>query len=607
VTTAGTLTQISVVATASGNNVAACATVVEGPFAAPPIDANPANVIDVTSPYTCPSTGTLAQANEVVIGWMCGTGNGTHTASAPGTLDRSTISQAIIRTSIQRIVVTATTAVAPEFTASAVPTDACQGTMSFKRAAEDTATLLDKWYVPLSLPVIYDWGAEQAFASTLFFSAVTGAYTTTISPGSIPIAGASVSPVFATTESITAGSVPITGQTVTAVLGFTDAIVAGSVPITGQTVAPVFAITETISSGSIPITGQLVTPAFGRVTAITASAIPIDGQTVTPVRAFSDTIVAGSVPITGQAVAPVFNITESITAASVPISGQIVTPVLGYTDTIVAGSVPITGQTVAPVFNITEAITAGSVPIDGQSITPVHGEAGEFSTSIEAGSIPITGQDLAPVFSITEAITAAAVPIDGQEVIASIGLTEAIDPASIPIDGQEITPVHDVAGYTTEIEPASLPIEGAEIIPVWSGEVAEPGRGGPVVEMGAVERRRRAIKRGADRAYWEQIREEALAQARAEVKAEAKETAEAIQEVAETILKAPFPEEIPEALAVELGETAFAVEAMGQQPSEIVALSKVAMFRARRSRAIMQVIAELIAEEDELIAMLFAS
>ncbi len=50
VTVAGTLTTVNVPATASTNDASLVADVREGPFTASPLDANPANTADATSP-----------------------------------------------------------------------------------------------------------------------------------------------------------------------------------------------------------------------------------------------------------------------------------------------------------------------------------------------------------------------------------------------------------------------------------------------------------------------------------------------------------------------------------------------------------------------------
>ena len=132
VTVAGTLTQISVPATASTNDAAAVATVFEGPFApGTTLDANPANVTDGTSPYTAPATGTLVQNNEAVIAAIAFPGNQAISATSPAVLAGS-VARANVSVAISVTVVSATTSVTPEFTIGAAGTSGLT-TASFRR------------------------------------------------------------------------------------------------------------------------------------------------------------------------------------------------------------------------------------------------------------------------------------------------------------------------------------------------------------------------------------------------------------------------------------------------------------------------------------------
>jgi hypothetical protein len=70
ITNAGTCTP-SVAATASSNDIGIAAARFEGPFQSPYIDANPA----ISLTITFPATGTLTQADELVIGYF-GSSNG---------------------------------------------------------------------------------------------------------------------------------------------------------------------------------------------------------------------------------------------------------------------------------------------------------------------------------------------------------------------------------------------------------------------------------------------------------------------------------------------------------------------------------------------------
>lgn len=140
VTTAGTLTSISAAATASANNVVHIAAAFEGPFdSTSPLDANPANgTTDVTSPFSCPATGTLAQADELVVAWVAANHSTAYTADSPMTEQVELASQTVIKGNIASKVVAATTTTTPSFTSAANPTQIVLGTSSFKKAGAQT-------------------------------------------------------------------------------------------------------------------------------------------------------------------------------------------------------------------------------------------------------------------------------------------------------------------------------------------------------------------------------------------------------------------------------------------------------------------------------------
>ena len=135
VTNAGTLTTVTFTTAATTNNACCIAAVIEGPFVSSPLDANPANTVnDLSTPYTCPATPTLAQADEAVLCWMVQNGAVTLSATSPNLIVGATVpTQAILSLAVGRQVVAATTAVTPAWTSSVVPTQSCFGTTSFKK------------------------------------------------------------------------------------------------------------------------------------------------------------------------------------------------------------------------------------------------------------------------------------------------------------------------------------------------------------------------------------------------------------------------------------------------------------------------------------------
>ena len=165
VTVAGTLTSVNAATTASTDDAALSVACFSGGslgFASPPIDANPANTTgDVTSPFTCPATGTLAQAIEVVVGWMSLTRGQTNTASpSPFALAKNQASSTAnaassVCAALCFDLVSSTASSSPSFTcASGTFSGSVLGTMSFKQAspAPPAYTPYDPW--PQMMPIL---------------------------------------------------------------------------------------------------------------------------------------------------------------------------------------------------------------------------------------------------------------------------------------------------------------------------------------------------------------------------------------------------------------------------------------------------------------------
>jgi hypothetical protein len=139
VTVAGTLTVVHIAASASANNYSVLAVVYEGPFVASPLDANPANTTDATSPYNAPATGVLAQAVEQVISWICYAG-GTVVNATGGLTTSGNVLDAgsLASVTVGDVTVASTASVSPVFTGTSFT--ATQGTNSFKGVSNPFVT-----------------------------------------------------------------------------------------------------------------------------------------------------------------------------------------------------------------------------------------------------------------------------------------------------------------------------------------------------------------------------------------------------------------------------------------------------------------------------------
>lgn len=131
-TNAGTLTTVNIAATASSNDAAADVCVFAGPFSG--IDASPAIRSDSSTPITGNATGTLAQADEIVVGLVATASNATTIdGTPPWILAGTPAATGIRRAATVYQDVSATTSVTPSF-AFGVSSTAVVQTVSFSRS-----------------------------------------------------------------------------------------------------------------------------------------------------------------------------------------------------------------------------------------------------------------------------------------------------------------------------------------------------------------------------------------------------------------------------------------------------------------------------------------
>ena len=169
VTNAGTISALTFAATASSNNYVVLAVGFEGPFQVSPLDAQPAGIIDDnTTPYTCPTTGVLKQAEEKVICALVHNGNPTLTATAPNLLAVQLNTASVLKAAIGHQTTTTSNSVLPSWTSSATPTASVYDTVTFKRAVTTIAE---------------GWSAEDRWTTNVVLS--NGDKTATMTVGSI--------------------------------------------------------------------------------------------------------------------------------------------------------------------------------------------------------------------------------------------------------------------------------------------------------------------------------------------------------------------------------------------------------------------------------------
>src|SRR5215204_1742085 len=141
-TAAGTLTSVSMTAAASTEDVALAAVVYEGAFDASPLDASPANTTTSGGAKIGPATGTLAQADELVVNWANGTVGWSSGTLTVGTIDVTAASGTTASTeavSIASLIVSATTSTQATWTLGSSAA-LVFGVMTFKKAVGGPVT-----------------------------------------------------------------------------------------------------------------------------------------------------------------------------------------------------------------------------------------------------------------------------------------------------------------------------------------------------------------------------------------------------------------------------------------------------------------------------------
>jgi hypothetical protein len=317
-TVAGTLTQISTAFSSTGSSCSAVAGVFKGPFSA--IDANPANNSDTTSPFSCPATGTLAQAAELIIAWGAHNG-GVTSATAPNTLAVQAVS-ATFRSVLGYQKVAATTTVTPEFTATVGADTPVWGTASFKvfSGVDHQATLVLA-------------ATSTLLANALEYipaSAVLSADSSLAVDASIIAAVEEASSVLATTSTLQINT--FVQRIASAVLNATSALAANGLEYSPAT-AKLSAGSSLIVSSFQYLVSNAVVAATGN---LIANGLTLSPSTTTVVLAATSTLTVNALEY--NVAASVLNATSTLTVNA--LEYNVVSAVLNATSSLIAkGSV----------------------------------------------------------------------------------------------------------------------------------------------------------------------------------------------------------------------------------------------------------------------------
>jgi len=438
VTTAGTLTTISVAATASTNDASAVAAVIEGPFMVGPLDANPANTTDGTTPFTCPATGTLAQAEEVIMASIGINSNQTVAASSPFTLS-GTVARANISTGVSRQKVSATTTQTPEFTGTTAA--AVQTTASFKLARLVTAD--PGSFTVSGTAANLEHGREIAADGGSY--SITGTDATLVGrpPGifdtGIFDTGIFDHPSVAKTLSAGAGAFAFTGTDASLERGFEVAAGAGAFAFTGTDASLEYGREVAGGAGSYAVTGTDANLEYGREV--------LAG--------------AGSYAVTGTDANLEFGREVLADAGAFAFTGTDASLEYGFEVLAGAGSYAFTGVDAALEYGRELAAGAGSYAFTGTDATLLY-SGGAKVLGADAGSYAFTGTDANLEYGREIAADAGAYAYTGQDANLEYGREIAADAGAYAYTGQDATLTYAASAKAIVAEPGAFTFTGTD-------------------------------------------------------------------------------------------------------------------------------------------------
>lgn len=283
VTTGGTLTSVTAACTTSANDGVHIVGVFKGQFSS--IDANVANITsDVTSPFSAPSSGTLAQASEVVIAWGVGNHSTSWSATSPNLLAIQLANSTTIKAALGYQTVSSTSAVAPAFTAGSNPTNAVLGTLSFRQGGSSNISPGSKQLVLSTVApsvVVSNHRNISPSAAQLALSAVAPSVSVaahvSISPAGGQLVLSSVAPTVAVTQNVAispaAAQLVLSSAAPSVARTAHVAIQPGKADLVLSTATP--AVVQTTGVNASPATAQLslstTAPTVARTTAANLS------------------------------------------------------------------------------------------------------------------------------------------------------------------------------------------------------------------------------------------------------------------------------------------------------------------------------------------------
>lgn len=443
VTTAGNATP-SVVGTTSGNAYVIAAAAYKGPFTASPLDVNPSTLNDSADPMVTNASGTLSQADELVIGYFSALASSAHTITPSGAdVDAHRISgsnEAVITSTV----VSATTSLTMGLTVGGALATVC-GIATFKKKSEAKITIDvgafsfagQQITLKRNRKVPVDAGA-YAFAGQQITlkkgrSAVIGA-------GAYAFAGQQITFKRTYKESIAVGAFTFAGPQIALEHGYKVTIGAGAFIFTGQDIT----LTKSVAAKIIPIdagayafAGQQITFKRTYKEVITVGAFTFTGQAITLKRVSKIVIGAGAYAFAGPDIALKRTQKVAIGVGAYTFAGLDIGLKRGRKAVIDVGAYTFAGQQITFRRTYKVSITVGAFVFTGQEI--VLTRVGARSLLVQAGAFAFTGQQITLRRTLKVTVGVGAFTFAGQDIALKRGRKAIIGVGAWAFAGQQIT------------------------------------------------------------------------------------------------------------------------------------------------------------------------
>jgi hypothetical protein len=374
-TTGGACTP-AIATTASARDASIVVGCYKGPFDGTPLDKNPAvTASDNAEPYTAPATGTLAQADELIVGYFLAFNNGEASYDTPSPSARGDAMVAIgtantTSGALTSKVVAATTTLTFELSGGTGTRPHTCGVATFKKGSPTDALLANdvSSASSVSVPTIAQTHAilanDVSSASTVSVPALTQVHV--ILANDVSSASSVTTPALTEVIALTADDVSSASSVSVPTIGQIHAILANDVSSASSVTTPAIGQIHALLADDVASASSVTEPAVGQVHVLTAddvaSASSVSVPAVGQVHVLTADDVASASSVSEPALAEGADTTDALLADDVISASSVSVPALGQIHALLAESVVSQSSVSTPAIASGSAAPGGGSP-----------------------------------------------------------------------------------------------------------------------------------------------------------------------------------------------------------------------------------------------------